>query len=594
LDKTASPTKITVEIRLHQDKRILKITNISQRGEHLVGEQGKLSREVLIRSGLVFFAAYLILFFGMSLRPNTYDEGIVLTGAMRVAAGQIQHRDFYAIYGPAQFYVLAGLFKLFGESIFVERLFDLFIRASLVAFVYAILSLYCRRAVAVCASFVALLWLFGLYYSTVGTAVIPVSLLNLVSTTVILPIFTRVVSMRRMFIAGAVAGLAALFRYDTGIALLGIHACIIAIAICFRCKSGRMLTLVSTFWPYVFGFVLLTLPPALYYLSIAPFHAFVHDIIVYPSKYYHRGRNLPLPRISLKGLDNFAVYLPVAVIGISFYAVVIGRSRRSCGNDISDVQSALNEQKWSGFLVGFGLLALVMYFKGYVRIGVIQMYLSTIPSLLLVAVLFQRRSSFFRPVRITIMVLAGLAILSPMWTSLREMRDLHVQHSSVPDDLLSFSRNVTPEIRTMWCKTKNSLTRGFCFLPENDRIQTIEFIDSHTSKDQQLFVGLMKHDRIFANDNLIYFATQRLPATRWSHFDPDLQSRYDIQSQMTHEFEVNAPPYIVLDSEFDLVHEPNDSSKSSGVFLLDNYLRNKYQLTQTFGVMSIWKRISTP
>jgi hypothetical protein len=95
---------------------------------------------------------------------------------------------------------------------------------------------------------------------------------------------------------------------------------------------------------------------------------------------------------------------------------------------------------------------------------------------------------------------------------------------------------------------------------------------------------------VYANDNLIYFATQRLPVTRWSHFDPDLQNTYDIQAQMIQEIERNPPPYIVLDSEFDLMREPNGSARSSGVYLLDGYLHDHYRPSKTFGIMSIWQR----
>ena len=84
-----------------------------------------------------------------------------------------------------------------------------------------------------------------------------------------------------------------------------------------------------------------------------------------------------------------------------------------------------------------------------------------------------------------------------------------------------------------------------------------------------------RHDTIFANDNCTYFASQRMPATRWSEFDADLQNRYDIQVQMIHELETNAPPYVVLDSEFQDMHEPIESSRSSGVTLLDDYLHQK-------------------
>jgi hypothetical protein len=46
----------------------------------------------------------------------------------------------------------------------------------------------------------------------------------------------------------------------------------------------------------------------------------------------------------------------------------------------------------------------------------------------------------------------------------------------------------------------------------------------------------------------------------------------------------------VIDSEFDLSREPNESSNSSGVMLLDDYIRDKYQPVETFGRMSIRRR----
>jgi len=530
----------------------------------------------------------------MSLRPNMYDEGLVLTAAMRVAAGQIPHRDFYANYGPAQFYTLAGLFKLFGESLLVGRLFDTLTKALLVTSVYAITASYCRRSIAVCTSVVTLLWVFGLS-SLSGTPVITVSLLTIVGSALVLPIFRRTVSTKRMLAAGVVSGIATLFRYDTGVALLAIHACVIAIAVYLRIggTSNRLRAFASCFWPYLLGFAVVTLPALLYYLSVAPLHPLVHDIIVYPGKYYHRGRNLPFPRIYLKGLDNFGVYLPIVIVGISLY-VTVARRLRADGTGASGLQSMPEEESWHGLLVVFGLLAFVMYFKGLVRVSPAHLYLSIIPSLLLIAVLFQHRLTFPRPVRISIVCLVWLSVLAATFSALREAKVLHAEHSSIPGRMLSSARGATPAIQATWCKVRDPITKGFCFLPEDDRINTIEFIDSHTRPDQQLFVGVTKHDRIFANDNIIYFAAQRLPATKWSHFDPGLQNSYEIQTQMVHELEVNAPPYVVLDSEFDLINEPNDSSKSTGVTLLDEYLHSKYQHVETFGEMSIWQRIPTP
>jgi hypothetical protein len=560
----------------------------------LLDKQDKTLHSTLIWSALVFVIAYLILFFGMSLRPNIYDESIILTGAMRVAAGQIPHRDFYANYGPGQFYTIAALFKLFGESILIERLFDLFIKALLVTTVYTIISSYCRRSIAVWTSVLTVLWLFGL--NSFGTAAVPVSLLNLVASALILPIFLRSISTSRMLAAGVIAGIAALFRYDTGVALLGIQACVVAIAISFRIDgiSNRLYAFASTFWSCLLGFSVVTLPALFYYLSVAPLGSFVHDIIIYPARYYHRGRNLPFPGIPLRALENVGIYLPIAIIGISLYVVVAGRLRGR-GKGSSTLQSSSEEQKFHGFLLMFGLLALAMYFKGFVRVSLVHLYLSIIPALLLITVLFQHRLTLARPVRISVSFLIWLSVLAAGSSALREARTLqHIERASIPKSILLSAKHALPEMQATWCKTENPATKGVCFLPDDDHIQAIEFIDTHTSPDKKLFVGQTNHDRIFANDNLIYFAAQRLPATKWSHFDPGLQNSYDVQTQMIHEFEVNEPPYIVLDSEFDLTREPNDSSRSSGVVLLDKYIHNKYQRVETFGELSIFQRMHTP
>lgn len=541
-------------------------------------------RRTLIEFTVVFLCSYVVLFLWMPLRPYIYDEGIVLTAAMRVAAGQIPHRDFYANYGPAQFYVLSWLFKVFGESIFVERLYDLLIKAALVTSVYAIVSSYCRKSVAAGASLITVLWIIGTDLLT-GTAQIPVSLLNMIGCALVLPLFVRNASTRRMFAAGAVAGAAALFRYDTGVALFGIQICVIAIAIWVKDGSNKFRTFASTFWPSLLGFAVVTLPPALYYLSIAPIHPFVHDMIVYPTKYYGRGRNLPFPRINRKSLENLGNYLPVAVAAVSLYVAFAA----SLGLRRKDSKKLL---EWQGCLVSFGLLTLVMYMKGFIRAGLGQMYLSILPSVLLAAVLFEHRSTCRRFVQVSIVFLVGLYVIAASWATRREARSLYVLQLSAAERTLLSVRD-SPETQT-WCNSNNALTRGLCFLPESDRIQTIEFIDSHTRPDQRLFVGTTKHDRIVENDNLIYFGAQRLPATHWSHFDPGLQNSYDTQTQMVQELNANAPPYIVLDSEFDGWREPNDSSKSTGVTLLDDYIHRKYQQVSTVGRMAIWQRVAAP
>jgi 4-amino-4-deoxy-L-arabinose transferase-like glycosyltransferase len=67
----------------------------------------------------VFSVAYLYVFRRYtSLEP---DEGIVLEGAQRVLRGEVPYRDFFSFYTPGSYYLVAFLFRVFGDSLAVAR-----------------------------------------------------------------------------------------------------------------------------------------------------------------------------------------------------------------------------------------------------------------------------------------------------------------------------------------------------------------------------------------------------------------------------------------------------------------------------------------
>lgn len=578
---------------------------------------------MLLTSFFLFFLSFMVLFLGMRRYPLPYDEGLVLTNAMRVAAGQVPHRDFYSIYGPADFYFAAALFKIFGPSLLIVRLLDLFVEAITVVAMFIATSFYCRRRVAICTALVTLLWIYGLN-TYIVSAVFPVALLSLVSSVLLIPLFVGGVTRRRLCIAGAVAGLSALYRYDTGVALLAVQICVIAIAGYFRpdTASRRLITIASTLWPYMLGFAMLTLPAVIYFLSVSSVYPLIYDVVVLQARNYRRYRHMPFPGIHLKKLDDLAVYGPIVTVALSLFALVRLGSLIQRGHPAGKEKRS-PERQLSGLLVILSLLAFVMYFKGYVRVGTLNMFISILPALLLTAVLFECRMGLPRFARGLVNCLACFFIFTAAFSAAKATR-FDLLQGSVPDRIVrviftsgrpapqpepawcklssSFIAGFcsleddgltkpNPEVQSEWCKQSNPLTIGFCFLVDYGRIQTIEFIETHTRPDQKLFVGLTRHDRTIGNDNLIYFATQRLPATRWSHFDPGLQSSYPIQENMIGDLKAASPPYIVLDSEFDSLREPNDSSISSGVTLLDDFIHSKYRYVQSFGEMSIWQII---
>ena len=80
----------------------------------------KIAAERWIAAGLFVLACLYLCAFRrfMLLDP---DEGIVLQGAERILRGEVLYRDFFSFLTPGSYYLLALLFKLFGNSLMVAR-----------------------------------------------------------------------------------------------------------------------------------------------------------------------------------------------------------------------------------------------------------------------------------------------------------------------------------------------------------------------------------------------------------------------------------------------------------------------------------------
>jgi hypothetical protein len=85
----------------------------------------------------LFAGAALVSGFTLLRGIDPFDEGLVLQAARRVSQGQVPYRDFLWSYGPAQPYLLAGLFKLLGTSLVPWRVLWMLANAgtAVVAFV---------------------------------------------------------------------------------------------------------------------------------------------------------------------------------------------------------------------------------------------------------------------------------------------------------------------------------------------------------------------------------------------------------------------------------------------------------------------------
>ncbi len=101
----------------------------------------------------LFSLAYLCVFLRYSsLEP---DEGILLQGAQRILDGQIPYRDFFSFYTPGSYYLLAAVFKVFGNSFVVARLSLAITGAACSVVSYSLARRVCSRGFALFAAALA-------------------------------------------------------------------------------------------------------------------------------------------------------------------------------------------------------------------------------------------------------------------------------------------------------------------------------------------------------------------------------------------------------------------------------------------------------
>jgi hypothetical protein len=113
------------------------------------------------------------------------------------------------------------------------------------------------------------------------------------------------------------------------------------------------------------------------------------------------------------------------------------------------------------------------------------------------------------------------------------------------------------------------------------------FIASNTLPSERILSVTGRHDKIFVNDLSLYFMAQRLPGTRWHHYDPGVQTTEQVQAEIVEDIQRNKVRFIFQDRSFDAVDERNGSAVSSGVTTLDKYLALHFREVRRLGEMSV-------
>jgi hypothetical protein len=114
------------------------------------------------------------------------------------------------------------------------------------------------------------------------------------------------------------------------------------------------------------------------------------------------------------------------------------------------------------------------------------------------------------------------------------------------------------------------------------------YIKNNTHESEAIYAGAKNHDKVCANDPLIYYFAEREYGTKYHELHPGVTNTSSVQREMIEEFETLSPRMIILGGWY--CDEPNLSSVDSKVDLLDDYILENYTSHKNFGRYEVWIR----
>ena len=315
-----------------------------------------------------------------------------------------------------------------------------------------------------------------------------------------------------------------------------------------------------------------------------PLHDLYVNLVRIPIVVYPQVRALPFPSLvdalsefmrhrSFNALGPSIVYLPLAATVVAIASETL-RGRAAIA-DTAPPASALTLQ----LLL---LLNVLFFAKGLVRVSPLHMGASLVVSVILVAATAARaHHALWRRALLGIGALACAGLVAKPFFSAGERSAR--SGASASEALLS----------DRWLSQGPALCRDAplprlrCLRLDTDRTTVARYLLEHGGRGQRVYIGAGRHDRLFANDVTLYFAAEAVAPTRWHDLHPGVQTTRETQAAMIAEFEASPLAYAVINTEWDDRQEPNDSARSSGVTLLDDWLRSRFRPVLQAGSLTV-------
>jgi len=540
--------------------------------------QGKLPAFLLF---LVFLGLYALNWdVGYGGNFGKVFGDVALTAAERVQAGYIPYRDFWTMYAPGSFYLLALLFKLFGNHYIVSTVAASVLCSAAAGLSYLlILDLLGRKWLAlVCAAVFFAATYSTSYYLSLGPYPPTIFL-------VLFALYSMVhfyMSQRTawLFAAGLATGTAIVFKHDVGgyTAIAITAGLLLAYVPHIRHPATRNISPVSVVVVYASAVALVSVPVAVYF-GITAGADMWQDLIVFPATDFRFARGEHYPELIpsnllgdrwLRTLFNTLYYLqftlPFLMVVASLAGMLIAVNR--------------GKEKYIPVMATFVIAYLFHYSSAHIQINTNIISMAVYGTMLGV-ITFDLADRGMKPRARTVLRTAGLAFALVLFAS----------YASKP--FYSRLRGVTESVVLTLPKVS-----GLRVSPGMRDTLTwlVSFIDSHVPPGKKIFVGLHRHDTVVIGDGKLYFILDRGNATRQDQLHPGIVDTAKIQREMIRDLQRNNVEYLVIRHVFDdkaldkLRKIWSETLPESGATDLDNFIREHYQRLESSGQYEIWER----
>jgi hypothetical protein len=545
---------------------------------------------VILREGLIGILLLIAALATFSLAWRySFTDGATGTiggestiGALRVLRGDIPYRDFWTLYAPGHFYLLALIFRIFGAQLMVEVVAGSVLCALAIGSSYILIRAVTRDAVlaiAVAAILFAAL-LNSAYYLRLETY--PPTILCVVASLGLVASFYQTAQTRYLFLAGLATGLVTLFKHDVG--------AYTSIGICAGLSVHHWLTEVRPISRWrawlsqliIFGAALLAvvLPVAIYFAIVAGPDIW-QDVVVFPLTDWRFSRPENYP--GLLDLNLHAAKLGDLIDHLSDYAkFTIPLVINVLG--LGAMRLAVRQRKafWAAMSTSFWVAFWFHYMGAHLQINThiitMAMYAAALGAICCKLVWEKTNARQNLPAR----GIASLVFL--LWFFALAWRPAY--------NLVRQQSNPTVELNLPGIS-------GFRVAPyEAMTINALaDFVNKNSTPDQYLYIGLNRHDTMLTNDLLGYLFLARPIPVRYHDLHPAVADRSKAQREMISDLESKRPPLIVIKSYFS--DEELDAIKAGfqknlpgvGATDLDEYIHAHYVAAADFSPYRVLSRI---